>query len=57
MTVLEYAEQEVVRYLSSYVADNGLDHHFIKPPLLLVQRECARNSLTNFFSLLNPIKF
>ena len=56
MTVLDYGEQEVV-YWSSYVDDNGLDHHFIKPPLLLVQRECAKNSLTKFFSLLNPIKF
>lgn len=57
MTVLENGEQEVVGYWSSYVDDNGLVHHFIKPPLLLVRRECARNSLTKFFSLLNPIKF
>ena len=28
MTVLEYGEQDVVGYWSSYVDDNGLDHHF-----------------------------
>lgn len=49
MTVLDYGEQDVVGYWSSYVDDNGLDHHFIKPPLLLVQRERATNSLNFFF--------
>ena len=54
MTVLEYGEQDVVGYWSSYVDDNGSDHHFIKPLLLLVQRECARNSLTIFFFSTEP---
>ena len=51
MTVLEYGEQDVVGYWSSYVDDNGLDHHFIKPPLLLVQREKSKEFTQKLFFL------
>ena len=51
MTVLEYGEQDVVGYWSSYVDDNGLDHHFMKPPLLLVQREKSKEFTHKFFFL------